>query len=183
MISINPFSEIGTFIPSFVMQTYVVAMFLLVIGATIFDVIHKKSAKYFFNNSVKAKKSATRNVGSGEKASLAFKTATNEVLTSSEFCSTRRRLAHLLTMYGFVLFVIATAVMIFSYSAPNSMTPSIWPLMWHLGAATATTPAAAAYNIPQQHTAVPHYCNLPLLLQLRLPRKRLMGRPWKGKGA
>ena len=41
MISINPFSEIGTFIPSFVMQTYVVAMFLLVIGATIFDVIHK----------------------------------------------------------------------------------------------------------------------------------------------
>ena len=29
MISINPFSEIGTFIPSFVMQTYVVAMFLL----------------------------------------------------------------------------------------------------------------------------------------------------------
>ena len=135
MISINQFSEIGTFIPSFVMQTYVVAMFILVIGATIFDVIHKKSAKYFFNNSVKAKKSATRTVGSGEKASLAFKTATNEVLTSSEFCSTRRRLAHLLTMYGFVLFVIATAVMIFSYSAPNSMTPTIWPLMWHLGAA------------------------------------------------
>jgi len=135
MISINPFSEIGTFIPSFVMQTYVVAMFLLVIGATIFDVIHKKSAKYFFNNSVKAKKSATRTVGSGEKASLAFKTATNKVLTSSEFCSTRRRLAHLLTMYGFVFFVIATAVMIFSYSAPNSMTPTIWPLMWHLGAA------------------------------------------------
>ena len=135
MISINPFSEIGTFIPSLVMQAYVVAMFLLVIGATIFDVIHKKSAKYFFNNSVKAKKSATRNVSSGEKASLAFKTATNEVLTSSEFCSTRRRLAHLLTMYGFVLFVIATVVMIFSYSTPSSITPSLWPLMWHLGAA------------------------------------------------
>jgi|TARA_B100001996_G_scaffold206217_1_gene158039 hypothetical protein len=135
MISINPFSEIGAFIPSVMMQIYVVAMFLLVIGATIFDVIHKKSAKYFFNNSVKAKKSATRNVNSGEKASLAFKTATNEVLTSSEFCSTRRRLAHLLTMYGFVLFVIATAVMIFSYSTPNSVTPSIWPLLWHLGAA------------------------------------------------
>ena len=135
MISINPFSEIAAFIPSVMMQIYVVAMFLLVIGATIFDVIHKKSAKYFFNNSVKAKKSATRNVNSGEKASLAFKTATNEVLTSSEFCSTRRRLAHLLTMYGFVLFVIATAVMIFSYSTPNSVTPSIWPLLWHLGAA------------------------------------------------
>ena len=55
MISLNPFSEIGIFIPPFVMQIYVVAMFLLVIGATIFDVIHKKSAKYFFNNSIKAK--------------------------------------------------------------------------------------------------------------------------------
>ena len=55
MISINPFSEISAFIPSLVMQTYVVVMFLLVIGATLFDVVHKKSAKYFFNNSVKAK--------------------------------------------------------------------------------------------------------------------------------
>ena len=135
MISINPFSEISAFIPSLVMQTYVVVMFLLVIGATLFDVVHKQSAKYFFNNSVKAKKSATREVSSGEKASLAFKTATNEVLTSSEFCSTRRRIAHLLTMYGFVLFVIATAVMIFSYSTPSSITPSVWPLLWHLGAA------------------------------------------------
>jgi len=56
MISLNPFSEISAFIPSFVMQTYVIAMFILVIGATLFDVVHKKSAKYFFNNSVKAKK-------------------------------------------------------------------------------------------------------------------------------
>jgi hypothetical protein len=135
MISINPFSEISAFLPSLMMQAYVVVMFLLVIGATLFDVVHKKSAMYFFNNSVKAKKSATREVSSGEKASIAFKTATNEVLTSSEFCSTRRRLAHLLTMYGFVLFVIATAVMIFSYSTPSSITPSLWPLLWHLGAA------------------------------------------------
>ena len=47
----------------------------------------KKVLKYFFNNSVKAKKSATRNVGSGEKASLAFKTATNEVLLPQSFAA------------------------------------------------------------------------------------------------
>jgi len=52
MISINPFTEISAFIPAIVMQVYVVAMFLLVIGATLFDVVHKKSAKYFFNNSI-----------------------------------------------------------------------------------------------------------------------------------
>ena len=135
MISINPFTEISTFIPAIAMQGYLVTMFILVIGATLFDVVHKKSAKYFFNNSVKAKKSATRNVGSSEKVSIAFKTATNEVLTSSEFCSTKRRLAHLLTMYGFLIFVTATVAMIFLYSSPTSMTPSIWPLAWHLGAA------------------------------------------------
>ena len=43
MISINPFTEISAFIPAIVMQVYVVAMFLLVIGATIFDVVHKLS--------------------------------------------------------------------------------------------------------------------------------------------
>ena len=37
-------------------------------------------------------------------------------------------------MYGFILFVISTAVMIFSYPAAGDSTPVIWPLLWHLGA-------------------------------------------------
>ena len=42
--------------------------------------------------------------------SLAIKTGLVDVLASGEFCSARRRIAHLLTMYGFVIYVITTAL-------------------------------------------------------------------------
>lgn len=116
------------------MQAYVIAMFLLVAGGTILDMIHKKSAQYFFENSKKAQKNATRTVNTGEKVSLAVKTVANEVLTSGEFQNPRRRISHLFTMYGFILFVATTAIMIFGYTNPGVMTPSILPLLWHLGA-------------------------------------------------
>ena len=120
MITSNPFSELSATIPSGVMQGYVILMFLLVLGGTILDMMHKKSAKYFFENAEKAKKSAKRTVSDGEKASLAIKTITSEVLTSSEFCNPDRRKSHLMTMYGFIFFVISTAVMIFGYSNPDA---------------------------------------------------------------
>lgn len=135
MLTTNPFSELTAFIPPVAMQVYVILMFLLVVGGTVLDMIHKKSAKYFFENSEKAKKVATRTVSSGEKASLAAKVFTSEVLTSSEFCNQKRRLSHLFTMYGFILFVVTTAIMIFCYLAPGDTTPGLWPFLWHLGAA------------------------------------------------
>ncbi|MEW8506879.1 MAG: adenylyl-sulfate reductase [Candidatus Thiodiazotropha sp.] len=115
------------------MQIYVVLMIVMVIGGTILDMIHKKSAQYFFENSKKAEKNAKRTVSSGEKVSLAVQTVTSEVLTSSEFCNPQRRLSHLLTMYGFIIFVVATATLIFAY--PTEASPGIWPMLWHLGAA------------------------------------------------
>jgi hypothetical protein len=114
------------------MQLYVIAMVLLVAGGTVLDMIHKKSARYFFENAEKAKAQATRSVSGGEKASIAFKTVAEDVLTSAEFCNPRRRVAHLLTMYGFIIFAVATAIMIFGYS--DSATPAILPLLWHGGA-------------------------------------------------
>jgi hypothetical protein len=114
------------------MQGYVVLMVLLVIGGTILDVIHKGSAKYFFENAKKAEKNARRTVGGGEKAGLAIKTLTNEVLLSAEFENKNRRLSHLMTMYGFIVMVVATAVLIFGY--PTSASAGIWPFLWHLGA-------------------------------------------------
>ena len=134
MFTTNPFSELAAFIPSAAMQAYVVIMFLLVVGGTILDTLHKKSAQYFFENSEKAKKSATREVSSGEKASIAMQVVANEVLTSGEFSNPKRRLSHLMTMYGFILFVLSTAVLIFSYSTVDAVTPALWPFLWHLGA-------------------------------------------------
>jgi hypothetical protein len=134
MINTSPFSELVAFIPPIAMQIYVIVMVLLVVGGTVLDMMHKKSAQYFFENSEKAKKSATQAISDGEKVSLALKTAASEVLTSSEFCNQRRRVAHLLTMYGLILFVVTTAIMIFAYPTPATPAPAILPLLWHLGA-------------------------------------------------
>ncbi len=132
MLTSNPFAELAAFISPEVMQGYIVLMVLLVIGGTILDMLHKRSAEYFFQNAKEAQKSAKRTLSGGEKASLAVKTLTSEVLTSSEFKSTRRRISHLFTMYGFVVFVVSTAVLIFGY--PTAPAAGIWPMLWHLGA-------------------------------------------------
>jgi hypothetical protein len=134
MVTSNPFAELSASIPPIVTQTYVIIMIILVMGGTLFDIVHKKSAKYFFDNWREAGKKGTRQVGGGEMVSLAVKTAAVEVLTSAEFCNERRRVAHLLTMYGFLLYVITTAVMVFSYPTPETPTPVILPLLWYLGA-------------------------------------------------
>jgi len=130
----NPFSAISTIIPPSMMKTYVVLMVLLVAGGTILDMVHKQSAKYFFANSKKAQAGARVKVGGGKKASLAVKTVANEVLTSSEFCNSKRRLSHLMTMYGFIFFVVTTALLIFKYTGGDAQAPALVGLLWHLGA-------------------------------------------------
>ena len=48
MFTTNPFAELSAAIAPAVMQGYVVLMIILVVAGTLFDVIHKGSAKYFF---------------------------------------------------------------------------------------------------------------------------------------
>jgi hypothetical protein len=134
MLSYNPFAELSANISPMIQQWYVVLMVILVVGGTVLDMIHKKSAKYFFENAEKAKKNAKRSVGAGEKAGIAVAVLANEVLTSGEFKNPRRRLSHLLTMYGTILMIATTAIMIFGYPTPATPAPTILPLLWHLGA-------------------------------------------------
>jgi ABC-type multidrug transport system fused ATPase/permease subunit len=116
------------------MQWWVVLMVIFVVGGTVLDMIHKGSAKYFFENAKRAKKSAKRTVGGGEKVSLAVKTLANEVLTSAEFAKPRRRISHLFTMYGFIIFVVTSVILIFSLPAAADQPLTIVPLLWHVGA-------------------------------------------------
>jgi hypothetical protein len=134
MFSDNPFSDLSASIPPALMQAFVVVMIALVACGTLFDMVHKQSARYFFENARKAKSRAKREVGGGERISLAIRTLFVEVITAGEFCSLQRRLAHLLTMYGFIAYVVATVVMVFAYPTPDTPAPAIWPLLWHLGA-------------------------------------------------
>ena len=134
MIYNNPFSGLSDFVSPIAMQGFVIAMAGLVILGTLLDIIHKKNVKYFFENAKKAKKSATKELGAGERASIIAKTVVYDIGTTSELGAGKRRVAHLLGMYGTILFWIASAVMIFFYSKTNSLTPNVWPVMWHAGA-------------------------------------------------
>lgn len=135
MFMSNPFAELSAQIPVAVMQGYIILMVVLVIGGTILDMMHKKSAKYFFLNAEKAKKNAKREVGVGEKIAIATKVLVVEVATSGEFKNVKRRLSHLLTMWGTVIFVATTAILIFGYPTPATPAPTILPQLWHIGAA------------------------------------------------
>jgi len=126
MFAINPFAELS--LSPALMQAYVVLMIVLVAAGTLFDVIHKGSARYFFDHWRRSKRRQAKDLGGGELVSIAVQTAVVDVLASGEFCNARRRVAHLLTMYGFVLHVISTVVMVFGVS-----TDALWAHLWWIG--------------------------------------------------
>jgi hypothetical protein len=128
MFTNNPFATLNDFLPVAAMQTYIVLMALAVVAGTVFDVVHKGSARYFFENWRKSKGKSREPIGGGELVSIAVRTAVVDVLASGEFCSARRRVAHLLGMYGFVLYIVATVMMVFNTSAS-----SIWAQLWWIG--------------------------------------------------
>ncbi len=134
MISVNPFATLAETISPIFLQSFVVAMIILVVLGTLIDIIHKKNVKYFFENAKKAKLSATKKLSTGEKISVISKTLVNDIATTSELGAGQRRAAHLLGMYGTILFWISSVIMIFCYSSPSSNTPSAWPIVWHIGA-------------------------------------------------
>ena len=134
MISTNPFAELSLTFPSFLMQLFVILMIVLVIIGTVMDIIHKKNVKYFFQNAKKAKLQAKTEVSTGEKTSIVLKTVAHEILTTSELGAGKRRVAHLLGMYGTIIFWISSVIMIFCYSSTNIVTPTYWPILWHIGA-------------------------------------------------
>ena len=133
MFANNPFAALTDILPANAMRIYLVLMVLAVFAGTLLDTIHKGSAKYFFANWRKSKAKGTHQLGGGEMVSLAVKTGLVDVLASGEFCNARRRLAHLLTMYGFILYVTTTAVMVFGYPTPATPAPGIVPLLWWIG--------------------------------------------------
>ncbi|MDH3667734.1 MAG: hypothetical protein OEN23_12460 [Paracoccaceae bacterium] len=126
MFTTNPFAELSATIPSGLMQAYVILMILLVVGGTLYDVWHKGSAKYFFDNWNRTQDKGARPIGGGEVASLAVQTVAKDVLTSAEFCNRDRRIAHLLTMYGFILYLIATISLVFGGAEASSFMIFLW---------------------------------------------------------
>ncbi|MEO5694764.1 MAG: adenylyl-sulfate reductase [Usitatibacter sp.] len=135
MFTNNPFAAAAPLLPAGFLQWYLVVMVVLVIAGTIIDVVHKGSARYFFANMRKPRGKATRQIGGGEMLSIAAHTAIVDVMASGEFCNTRRRIAHLLTMWGFLLYLATTVILVFRYSTAATPAPEAVPMLWWIGAA------------------------------------------------
>ena len=133
MLTVNPFAAAGSSLPAGFLPGFLLVMVLAVVAGTLFDIVHKGSARYFFNNMTNSRAKG-RELRGGDLVSIAVQTAVVDVLASGEFCNNKRRVAHLLGMYGFVLYVVATAVMVFGHPAGATTTPPIWPMLWWIGA-------------------------------------------------
>lgn len=132
MFTSNPFADLAVFLSPLVMQVYVVLMIFAVAIGTLFDMLHKSSAKFFMQQRKKSKAAATRQLSVVDTASLAVRTFLKEVVTSGEFCNPKRRISHLLMFYGFLTYLITTIVMVFGY--PTEATPMVLPVLWNIGA-------------------------------------------------
>ena len=86
MLSINPFAVAGASLPAGFLQGFLVVMALAVLIGTLFDIIHKGSASYFFTN-MRTSRAKGRKLGGGELVSIAVQTAVVDVLASGEFCN------------------------------------------------------------------------------------------------
>ena len=132
MFGTNPFGVAGQALPAGFLQGFLVVMVVAVIVGVLFDIVHKGSAKYFFANMGKSR-GRGKPLSGGQMMSIAAETALVDVMTSGEFCNPRRRVAHLLTMYGFILYVVSTAILVFNH--PTNPAPGgIVPMLWWVGA-------------------------------------------------
>ena len=134
MITNNPFSTLAEIVPSIAMQGFVLAMAFITLIGVLLDILHKKNVKYFFENAKKAKKNAQVELTTGKRTTVILKTIANDIATTSELGWGKRRLAHVLGMYGTIIFWICSAILIFSYSSVGIETPSILTALWHTGA-------------------------------------------------
>ena len=134
MMSINPYAMLAETISPLVIQGFILAMLVLIIIGTVVQMIHHKNVTYFFNNAKKAKLAAERELGIGEKTSVILKTVVHDIATTAELGAGKRRIAHVMGMYGTILFWVASVVLVFGYTGTGASTSTIWPMIWHVGA-------------------------------------------------
>ena len=133
MLTNNPFAELALILPAVSMQYFAIAMILLVVISTALDMIHKKNVIYFFRNAKKAKKFAKKELSAGKKTAVILKTVAHDIATTSELGLGKRRLAHVLGMYGTIIFWITSVLLIFKYTE-GTIAPDYITYMWHIGA-------------------------------------------------
>ena len=134
MFSVNPYSTLAETISPLAIQGFILAMLALIVIGTVVQMVHHKNVTYFFNNAKKAKLAAERELGVGEKTSVILKTVVHDIATTAELGAGKRRIAHVMGMYGTILFWVASVVLVFAYTGTGASESTIWPMIWHVGA-------------------------------------------------
>ena len=134
MLNVNPFSALAEIVSPLAMQGFIIAMISLIVLGTIIQMINHKNLTYFLNNAKKAKLQATREIGTGERVSILAKTAVVDIGTTSELGFGKRRLSHVLGMYGTIIFWVSSAMLVFCYTGTDKSSSSFWSALWHIGA-------------------------------------------------
>ncbi len=130
----NPFSNLAEIVSPLAMQGFLIAMVGLVILGTLIDILHKKNVKYFFDNAKKAKKNAQIELSPAKRTSVILQTVAHDIATTAELGRGKRRVAHVMGMYGTIIFWACSAILIFSYSTAGIETPTSITILWHTGA-------------------------------------------------
>jgi len=132
MFTTNPFAALTAYMSPGLLQGYIILMVLAVVLGTLYDLLHDRKARFFFQERQQSKAAATRQLGAGERMLLTLRTLLIDIATFGEFCNRSRRISHCLMFYGFVLYLITTVVMVFAY--PTDLAPpAILPALWNLG--------------------------------------------------
>ena len=121
MMSINPYATLAETISPLAIQGFILAMLALIVIGTVVQMIHHKNVTYFFNNAKKAKLAAERELGVGEKTSVILKTVVHDIATTAELGAGKRRVAHVMGMYGTILFWVASVVLVFGYTGSEKI--------------------------------------------------------------
>ena len=129
MLETNPFSILAETVSPFAMQTFIIAMIALIALGTIIQMIHHKNLTYFFSNAKKAKLQATREIGAGEKVSIIAKTTVVDIGTTAELGFGKRRLSHVLGMYGTIIFWVSSVILVFCYTGADKSSSSMWSML------------------------------------------------------
>ena len=132
MLETNPFSILAETVSPFAMQSFIIAMIVLIALGTIIQMIHHKNLTYFLNNAKKAKLQATREIGTGERVSILAKTAVVDIGTTAELGFGKRRLSHVLGMYGTIIFWVSSAMLVFCYTGADKSSSTIWSIYYAL---------------------------------------------------
>ena len=110
----NPFSGLADLVTPLAIQGFTILMVGLVALGTLMDIIHKKNVKYFFDNAKKAKKNAKVELSTSQRTSVILKTVAHDIATTAELGRGKRRVSHVLCMYGTIIFWITSVLLIFS---------------------------------------------------------------------